>query len=287
VDGNRAIAAGLAVTHPVDRNIGVVIRRLADTRVGTLGPMLYLLMGAVSLILLIGCVNLANLLLARNSTRRRELALRAALGAGRGRLLRQLLVETLLLSLIGAGVGLVVAQFGLAILAATRPQNLPQLNNIAIDWRVLTFTVVVAAVTSLACGLAPALTATRMTLVDALKQGGRGSPGSAGRRMRNAFVIAEMAMSLMLLDGALARVEAEPRHGRHWRGAGPRRCRGRTTTDERTAVRHLAGRSRHVRKRSDVAAHRRGNRDDHPRPSSDAHRSRPHAFSGVIRSARK
>ena len=197
-----AIAAGLAVTYPVDRNIGVVIRRLADTRVGTLGPMLVLLMGAVSLILLIGCVNLANLLLARNSTRQRELALRAALGAGRGRLLRQLLVETLLLSLVGAAVGLTVAQFGLAMLTATHPQNLPQLNNIAIDWRVLTFTFVIAAATSLACGLAPALTATHVSLVDALKQGGRGSSGSAGRRLRNALVVAEMAMALMLLVGA-------------------------------------------------------------------------------------
>jgi putative ABC transport system permease protein len=95
------IAAGLAVAHPVDQAIGVLVARVSDTRVGELRPMLFLLMGAVSLILLIACVNLANLLLARNSARQRELAVRAALGAGRDGLVRQLLAETLLLSLIG------------------------------------------------------------------------------------------------------------------------------------------------------------------------------------------
>jgi ABC-type antimicrobial peptide transport system permease subunit len=120
--------------------------------------MLFLLMGAVSLILLIACVNLANLLLARNSARQRELAVRAALGAGRGELVRQLLAETLLLSLIGGAVGLALAQIGLASLTRMHPANLSQLDSIGIDWRVLGFTVLVSLATSLLVGAGPAFT---------------------------------------------------------------------------------------------------------------------------------
>jgi predicted permease len=165
--------------------------------------MLYLLMGAVSLILLIACVNLANLLLARNSTRQRELAVRAALGAGRGGLVRQLLAETLLLSLIGGAVGFACAEIGLRALARMRPENLPQLASVGIDCRVLTFTLLVSLVTSLLFGLAPAFMGTRLDLVDALKQGGRsGTPGRSSQRARSLLVITEMAMCLMLLVGA-------------------------------------------------------------------------------------
>ena len=197
------IAAALAAEHPVDEGVGVAVKRLADSRVGALRPMLYLLMGAVSLILLIACVNLANLLLARNSTRQRELAVRAALGAGRGGLVRQLLAETLLLSLIGGAVGFACAEIGLRALARMRPENLPQLASVGIDCRVLTFTLLVSLVTSLLFGLAPAFLGTRLDLVDALKQGGRsGSPGRSSQRVRSLLVITEMAMCLMLLVGA-------------------------------------------------------------------------------------
>jgi predicted permease len=204
-----AIAAELAAAHPVDQGIGVAIERLADTRVGALRPMLFLLMGAVSLILLIACVNLANLLLARNSARQRELAVRAALGAGRGGLLRQLLAETLLLSFLGAALGLAVARSGLAALIRMNPLNLPQLDSMSVDWRVLAFTLVVSLITSLLFGLAPALSGTRLDLVDALKQGGRsGAAGPRSQRMRNLLVVSEMAMSLMLLVGASLLVES-------------------------------------------------------------------------------
>jgi putative ABC transport system permease protein len=160
-------------------------------------------MGAVSLILLIACVNLANLLLARNSARQRELAVRAALGAGRGGLVRQLLAETLLLSLIGGAVGLALARMGLAFVARTHPESLSQLASMDIDWRVLAFTLFVSLATSLLFGLAPALTGTRLNLVDSLKQGGRSATsGRPGQRMRNLLVIIEMAMSLVLLVGA-------------------------------------------------------------------------------------
>jgi putative ABC transport system permease protein len=197
------IAAALAAEHPVDEGVGVAVKRLADSRVGALRPMLYLLMGAVSLILLIACVNLANLLLARNSARQRELAVRAALGAGRGGLVRQLLAETLLLSLIGGAVGFACAEIGLRVLARMHPENLPQLASVGIDWRVLTFTLLVSLATSLLFGLAPAFMGTRMDLVDALKQGGRsGMSGRSSQRVRSLPVITEMAMCLMLLVGA-------------------------------------------------------------------------------------
>ncbi len=197
------IAASLAAAHSVDQGIGVTIQRLSDTRVGTLRPLLFLLMGAVSLILLIACMNLANLLLARNSARQRELAVRAALGAGRAGLVLQLLAETLLLSLIGAAFGLALAQIGLASLARIHPDDLPQLGSTGIDWRVLAFTLLVSLVTALLFGLAPALTGTRLNMVDALKQGGRSATsGPSSQRVRNVLVVTEMAMSLMLLIGA-------------------------------------------------------------------------------------
>jgi putative ABC transport system permease protein len=197
------IAAALAAEHPVDQGVGVAVKRLADSRVGALRPMLYLLMGAVSLILLIACVNLANLLLARNSARQRELALRAALGAGRGGLVRQLLAETLLLSVIGGAVGFACAEIGLRVLARMRPENLPQFGSVGIDWRVLTFTLLVSLVTSLLFGLAPAFMGTRLNLVDALKQGGRSATsGNSSQRVRSLLVITEMAMCLTLLVGA-------------------------------------------------------------------------------------
>jgi putative ABC transport system permease protein len=197
------IAAALAAEHPVDQGVGVAVKRLADSRVGALRPMLYVLMGAVSLILLIACVNLANLLLARNSARQRELAVRAALGAGRGGLVRQLLVETLFLSLIGGAVGFACADVGLRVLARVHPENLPQLGSVGIDWRVLTFSLLVSLFTSLLFGLAPAFMGTRLNLVDALKQGGRsGTPGRSSQRVRSLLVITEMAMCLMLLVGA-------------------------------------------------------------------------------------
>ena len=203
------VTAALAATHPLDQNIGVLIKPVADTRVGTLRPMLFLLMAAVALILLIACVNLANLLLARNSARQRELALRTALGAGRGGLVRQLLAETLLLSLLGAAVGLVLAQIGLAALTRMHPANLPQLDAISIDWRVLGFTLFVSLATNLLFGLAPAISGTRVNLVDALKQGGRSaSSGPRSQRMRYFLVVTEMSMSLMLLVGASLLVQS-------------------------------------------------------------------------------
>jgi putative ABC transport system permease protein len=211
------LAAGLAAEHPVDRGIGVALEKLSDSRAGNLRPMLLLLMGAVTLILLIACVNLANLLLARNSVRERELAMRAALGAMRGRLVRQLLAETLVLSLIGGAFGLLLAQIDVASLAKMRPELLPQLASLGVNWRVLLFTMAVSLITSLIFGLGPAAAGARLNLVETLKLGTRsGTAGSGAQRLRNVLVVTEMAMSLMLLVGAslliqsIARLEHQP-----------------------------------------------------------------------------
>jgi predicted permease len=204
-----AIAARLAQEHPVDEGIGVALESLGDTRAGAMRPTLFLLMGAVGLILLIACVNLGNLLLGRGAARQRELTLRAALGAGRPRLVVQLLVETLLLSLGGAAAGLVLAQIAVTVLVRIQPGDLSRLGPFELDWRVVIFAILVSLVTSLLFGLAPALTATHLNLVDALKEGGRsGGSGSGGQRLRGFLVIAEMAMSLTLLVGASLLVQS-------------------------------------------------------------------------------
>ena len=194
------IAANLAVEHPVDEGVGVVVQPLSDTRAGPMRPMLFLLMGAVGLILLIACANLANLLLARNSARQREMTLRAALGSGRRGLMQLLLAETLVVSLGGGAAGVLLAQAGLTTLAGIHPADLPQLGTIRLDGSVLAFTFAIALLTSLLFGLAPALTNSRVNIAEALKQGGRsGTPGRSSHRMRNVLVVSEMAMSLMLL----------------------------------------------------------------------------------------
>jgi len=197
------LAAGLAAAHPVDRGIGVALEKLSDSRASNLRPMLLLLTSAVALILLIACANLANLLLARNSARMRELAVRAALGAARGRLVRQLLAETLLLSLIGGAIGLLLAKLGVTSLTKMRPELLPQLASLGVNWRVLLFTISVSLITSIIFGLGPAVAGARLNLVETLKLGARsGTGGSGAQRMRNVLVVTEMAMSLMLLVGA-------------------------------------------------------------------------------------
>ena len=197
------IAAGLATAHPVDRGVGVRLAPLADKRIGTLKPVLFMLMGAVSFVLLIACSNLANLLLARNAVRQRELAVRVALGAGRSGLVRQLLVETLLLSLMGGAAGLALAQFGLVALTKTHLDEFPQLATVGIHAPVLIFALVTSLLTSLLFGLTPALTGTRVQVINALKEGGRsGSAGARRLRLRNALVAAEMALSLILVVDA-------------------------------------------------------------------------------------
>ena len=164
---------------------------------------LFTLLGAVGLVLLIACANVANLLMSRSTSREREMVVRAAVGAGRGRLVRQLLTESAVLGVASAFAGAWIARLGMLGLVALAPANLPRVDEVRVDLVALAFAVVIALVASVLFGLAPALQASRVQLVDGLRQGGKGSPiGARGGWARNAFVVAEIALAVVLVVGA-------------------------------------------------------------------------------------
>jgi putative ABC transport system permease protein len=178
------------------------VARLQDQFTGAIRPALYLLLVAVGLVLLIACANIANLLLTAGSERAREMAIRAALGAGRWRIARQLLLEGLLLSLAGAGAGLLLALWGTDLLTGLSPAKMLRLQTVTTDARVLVFTLLVSLLTGLLFGLAPALQAARQDAQLALKESAKSSPSKRQRRLRESFVVAEIVFALALLIGA-------------------------------------------------------------------------------------
>jgi putative ABC transport system permease protein len=187
---------------PASAGFAFRARPYLDDVVGDVRLPLYVLLAAVGFVLLIACTNVANLLLAKAAPRQREIALRTALGARRHHLLRQLLTESMLLAIISGGIGVLLATWGTAALVALSPDSLPRAREIGFDWRVLTFTGVVALTTGIIFGLVPAIWGPRVDLTDALKEGGsRGSTGRGGR-LRKLLVVAEVALSVVLLVGA-------------------------------------------------------------------------------------
>jgi putative ABC transport system permease protein len=182
---------------------GINVFTLQEEITGNVRPALFILLGAVGLVLLIACANIANLALVRTSRRRREISIRAALGAGSGRVVRQLLTESVLLSLMGGLAGFFLAGWAVRALAIANPGNIPRLKNIQIDEHVLLFTLAVSLVTGIIFGLAPVLYARRTKLTDALRDGGRGSTDSLARnKPRAALLIAEVALAVVLSIGA-------------------------------------------------------------------------------------
>jgi predicted permease len=192
----------LAEAYPdVNRGQGAALVPLKERLVGDVKPILWMLLGAVGLVLLIACVNVSNLLLARSTGRGREFAIRAALGAGRWRLVRQLLIESLILAVAGGALGLLVANWGIGAALAVLPAELPRAEEVGIDLRVLLFTCALSLLTGVLSGLAPALKISQRRLAATLKEGGR-TGGGLRHRAQGLLVAVEMALALVLLIGA-------------------------------------------------------------------------------------
>jgi putative ABC transport system permease protein len=198
------IAAQLDKQFPdTNKNWGTVITPLRDAVVGDLRPMLIMLLGAVGLVLLIACANVANMLLARGTVRAREMAIRGAIGAGRGRLVRQLLTESVLLAAIGGALGVLLAYWGTSSLIRAYPTLLPRSADMTIDGTVIAFASGLSLVTAVLFGLVPAFASSRMRLNESLNEGGRtGGSYRFGRWLRSVLIVSEVAIALVLLAGA-------------------------------------------------------------------------------------
>jgi predicted permease len=211
----ETIAAGLAKQYPdSNTHFGVASKPLREEMVGDVRTALYVLFGAVVCVLLIANANVANLLLARASARGKEIALRAAMGASRARIIRQLLTESLLLSGLGGALGLLIAQWGTEALIKTVPQNIPRIGTIQLDASVLGFTLLISLATGVIFGLVPAWQASHVDLNSSLKSGNRTGGGGEGKgRVRNALIMAEVALALVLLISAGLLIQSFARLG--------------------------------------------------------------------------
>jgi putative ABC transport system permease protein len=200
----KSIARQLERAYPENRGMSATVTALREQILGNVRPMLVILLAAVGFVLLIACANVANLLLVKAAHRKREMAIRISLGATGARLVRQLLSESILLSLIGGILGLGLATWGVNLLMKLVPVNIPRIHEVAIkmDFKVLIFTIGLSVITGILFGLIPALQATKLDLNESLKESSRSSSGIHGRKTRNSLVISEVALALLLLAGA-------------------------------------------------------------------------------------
>jgi predicted permease len=197
-----ALSRNLAAAFPdTDKGISANLTPLKQQMVGDVRPLLLVLLAAVCFVLLIACLNVANLMLARSTVRAREFRIRAALGATQARVVRQLLVESVLLGIVGGGIGLLFAHWGTRAALGTLPSTLPRAEQIGLDTHVLIFTAATAVIAGILFGLTPALKMSRSASNETLNEGGRGSSGTR-HRAQGVFVVTEMAMALVLLVGA-------------------------------------------------------------------------------------
>ena len=198
-----AIGARLERDHAANKGEGILVNSLMDEVIGKLKPALVILLSAVLLVLLIACANIAGLLLAQHAGRSKEIAIRAALGANRARLVRQFFLEGFLLSLLGTAAGVMLAQFGVSAMLKLMPADIPRLNQVHLDFRVLGFTLLLALITTFIFGLVPAWQASKTDLHSTLEQGGRSSgPHSGRQRFRQSLVVLQVAVAVLLVVSA-------------------------------------------------------------------------------------
>ena len=199
-----AIAASLRSQFPIKQTSGLALRLepMHQDLVADVRPTILALMGAVAFVMLIACANVANLLLVRAAARERELAVRAALGGSRMRLIRQLLAESLLLAALATVAGMILARFGIDVLIAVGPENLPRLGHVRIDPTVVSFTILAALTSAVVFGLVPAMRASKPDIMDLLRRSGRSGNLSAGNWLRNGVVVLEVALAFVLLVGS-------------------------------------------------------------------------------------